>query len=127
VNQSEHYFDEYQSHLPQLKSEGEYDVKELDSLADNTAKAISDWKMKILACYFQENQGKCFDKCGTSLLGFMIITNSKDDGERIKGMKEVKFVFLVSDETLQDKWEVMSLMCGKSYVYSTHLPKEIKK
>jgi hypothetical protein len=123
IDQSEQYLDEYRSHLPRLKSEAEYDAKELETLPDDTAKIISDWKMKILACYFRENQGKFFGKRGTSLLGFMVITNSKDDGERIKGMKDVKFVFMVSDDTLQDEWEVM---CGKAYIYSNHLPKEIK-
>jgi hypothetical protein len=69
------------------------------ALPDDTAKVISDWKMKILACYFRENQAKFFGKRGISLLGFMIISNSRDESNFEKGMKDVKFVFYVTDDT----------------------------
>jgi hypothetical protein len=77
-------------------------------LPDDTAKVILDWKMKVLACYFQENQAKLFGKQGISLLGFMIITNSRDESNAEQGMKDVKFVFYVSDDTKQDEWLVMA-------------------
>jgi hypothetical protein len=83
------YLNEYRSHLAPLKTESEYDAAKLESLPDDTAKVISDWKMKILACYFRENQGKFFGKRGISLLGFMIVTNLKEEEERQKGTKNV--------------------------------------
>jgi hypothetical protein len=118
------YLDEYRSHLARLKTESEYDASELESLPDDTAKVISDWKMKILACYFRENQGKFFGKRGISLLGFMIVTNSKDKDEQNKGMKDVSFVFMVTDDTLQDEWAVM---CAKADIYANHLGEHIEK
>ena len=94
------YLNKYRSHLARLKTESQYDAAELESLPDDTAKVISSWKMKILACYFRENQGKFFGMRGISLLGFMIVTNSKEEEERQKGMKDVRFVFMVSDDTI---------------------------
>jgi hypothetical protein len=84
--------DKYRSHLAQLKTEAEFDAKELEELDDDTTKVISDWKMKILSCYFRENQGKFFGKRGTSLLGYMLIKNSSDPVAREKGLKDVKMV-----------------------------------
>ena len=124
IDVCEQYLDEYRSHLARLKTDSEYDVEEIESLPDDTAKVISDWKMKILACYFRENQGKFFGKRGTSLLGFMIVTNSMDEEDREKGMKDVRFVFMVSDDTIQDEWEVM---CAKADIYANHLDQRISK
>ena len=124
IDTAEKYLTEYRSHLARLKTESENDTEELETLPDDTAKVITDWKMKILACYFRENQGRFFGKRGTSLIGFMIITNSMDEDDRLKGMKDVKFVFMVSDDMLQDEWEVM---CAKSHNYSNHLPSQVEK
>jgi hypothetical protein len=93
IDVSKQYLDEYRSHLARLKTEAEFDAEEMEALPDDTAKVVSDWKMKILACYFRENQARFFGKRGTSLLGFMILSNSKVEEERLKGIKDVKFVF----------------------------------
>ena len=95
IDVSKQYLDEYRSHLARLKTEAEFDAIELETLPDDTAKVVSDWKMKILACYFRENQARFFGKYGTSLLGFMIITNSQGDDERLKGLKDVKVFFVL--------------------------------
>lgn len=71
--------------------------------------------MKILACYFRENQAKFFGKRGVSLLGFMIITNSRDEEARAKGEQNVKFCFYVTDDTKQDEWSVLA---AKADLYS---------
>jgi hypothetical protein len=80
--------------------------------------------MKILSCFFRENQKKWFGKRGTSLLGFMITTNSADEESKAKGLKDVTFVMMVTDDCLQDDWDVA---CAKSIVYKEYLPKHIKK
>jgi hypothetical protein len=93
-------------------------------LKDNEAIVTSDYKMKILSCFFQENQKKWFGKRGTSLLGFMITTNSTDKESKAKGLKDVTFVMMVTNDCLQDDWGVA---CAKSVVYKEYLPKHIKK
>jgi hypothetical protein len=118
------YLGEYQSHLACLKTKSEYDAAELELLPDDTVKVISNWKMKILACSFRENQRKFFGKRGISLLGFMIVMNSKDEEGQNKGMKDISFVFMVTDDTLQDEWAVM---CAKVYIHSNHLGEQIEK
>jgi hypothetical protein len=124
IDVSERYLNEYRSHLTRLKTESEKDIQEMEELPDHTAKVISDWKMKILSCYFRENQGKFFGKRGTSLLGFMVITNSITDPEdRQKGIKNVKFIMMVTDDSLQDEW---SVMCAKAEIYRNHLPSSIE-
>jgi hypothetical protein len=117
IDVSKQYLDEYRSHLTRLKTEAEFDREEMESLLDDRAKVVSDF----LACYFRENQARFFGKRGTSLLGFMIVSNSKVEEERLKGIKDVKFIFLVMDNTLQDEW---SVMWAKSEIYSKHIPKE---
>jgi hypothetical protein len=111
-------FDEYRSHLARLKTEADFDAKELEELDDDTTKVISDWKMKILACYFRENQGKFFGKRGTSLLGYMLITNSSDPEARENGLKEVKMIMLVTDDSLQCEHAVA---CTKNFIYANHV------
>jgi hypothetical protein len=111
--------DEYRSHLSRLKTEADFDQKELDELADDSAKVISDWKMKLLACYFRENQGRFLGKRGVSLLEFMIASNLRDEESRAAGLKDVRFVMMITDDTLQDDW---SAMCTKHEIYSNHLP-----
>jgi hypothetical protein len=54
----------------------------------------------------------------------MIITNSRDESNVEKGMKDAKFVFYISDDTKQDQWSVMA---AKSDVYANHLPGHISK
>jgi hypothetical protein len=93
--------DKYQSHLARLKTEAEFDAKELEELDNDSTKVISNRKMKILACYFRENRAKLFGKCGTSLLGYMLISNSSDPEAREKGLKDVNMVMLVRNDSLQ--------------------------
>jgi hypothetical protein len=81
------YLDEYRSHVARLKIEPESDGEEMEPLPDDTAKVVSDWKMKILPCHFCENQARFFGKRGTSLLGFMIISNTEVE-ERLKDIKD---------------------------------------
>jgi hypothetical protein len=57
--------------------------------------------MRILSCYFRENQGKVFGKWRTSLLGYMLITNSSDPVAREKGLKDVRMIMLVTNDALQ--------------------------
>ena len=116
--------DEYRGHLARHKSEADFDADELDSLADDTAVVISDFKMKILSCFFRENQLKFFGKRGTSCLGFMVITNSEDAEVRANGIKEVKFIMMFSDDAKQDE---LSIASAKYEVYTKHLPPEVSK
>jgi hypothetical protein len=115
---------EFRSHLARHLSEEAKAKEELANLADDEAIVTSDYKMKILSCFFRENQKKWFGKRGTSMLGFMITTNPTDDEQRAKGVKEVNFVMMVTDDTLQDEHGVA---CAKAIVYKNYLPKHIKK
>lgn len=115
---------EYRSHLARHLSEDEYAKKELSNLADDEAIVTSDYKMKILACFFRENQKKWFGKRGTSMLGFMITTNSTDEGDKEKGVKKISFVMMVTDDCLQDEHEVA---CAKNTVYKKYLPDHVTK
>jgi hypothetical protein len=115
---------EFQSHLAHHKSEEEYASKELEDLLDNKAIVTADYKMKILSCFFRENQKKWFGKGGTSMLGFMITVNRKDPDKKAKGMKDVSFVMMVTEDALQDKHEVA---CAKAVLYSQYLPEHITK
>lgn len=72
---------------------------------------ITDWKMKILACFFRESQAMFFGKRGTSLLGFMLVANRPGSEDE----KDVMFIFLVTDDTKQDDYAVI---CGKKYIYT---------
>jgi hypothetical protein len=74
--------------------------------------------MKILSCYFRENQGKFFGKRGTSLLGYMLIKNSPDPVAREKGLKDVKMVMLVTNDSLQCEH---SVACTKHFIYTNHV------
>jgi hypothetical protein len=96
----------------------------LETLKDDEAIVTSDYKMKILSCFFRENQKKSFGKRGTSLLGFMITTNSSDEESKAKGLKVVTFVMMATDDCLQDDWGVA---CANSVIYKEYLPKHIKK
>ena len=82
-------FIEYRSHLARHKSEDEYNKTVMENLQDDEAIVTSDYKMKLLSCFFRENQKKFFGKRGTSLLGFMICYNSKLEENKQKGIKDV--------------------------------------
>jgi hypothetical protein len=69
--------------------------------------------MKILACYFPKNKGKFFGKRGTSLFGYMLISNSPNPDAREKGLKDVKMVMLVTNNSLQCEHAVA---CSKHFV-----------
>ena len=116
---------EYRSHLARHKAEGDFDLQEMRTLPDNTAIVVSDWKMKILSCFFRENQAKWFGKRGTSCLGFMIISNAVDDATvQEKGIKEVQFAMMFTDDTKQDDQAVAS---AKREIYSNHLPDHVDR
>jgi hypothetical protein len=115
---------EYRSHMARHLSEDIWAAEQLENLKDDEAIVTSDFKMKILSCFFRENQKKWFGKRGTTLLGFMITTNATDEESKAKGLKEVTFVMMVTDDCLQDDWEVA---CAKSIVYKEYLPERTKK
>lgn len=115
---------EYRGHLARHKSEADHDEDAINSLANDTAIVISDFKMKILSCFFRENQLKFFGKRGTSCLGFMIISNPEDAEARQNGVKEVKFVMMFTDDSLQDEVAIAS---AKTEIYCNHLPEGIEK
>eukprot|EP00980_Cylindrotheca_fusiformis_P023019 scaffold10054_cov140-Cylindrotheca_fusiformis.AAC.10 len=115
---------DFRGHLARQTSEAEQAMLESENLQDDTAIVTSDYKMKILACFFRENQKKWFGKRGTTALGFMIVTNPTDPNLKADGIKDVTFVMMVTDDSRQDDWAVA---CGKSYIYQNHLPHAIKK
>jgi hypothetical protein len=115
---------EYRSHLARHVSEEKYATEKLENLADDEAIVTCDYKMKILACFFREAQSKWFGKRGVSCLGFMIATNAADNADREKGVKDVKFVMMFTDDGLQDAWQIA---CTKYTIYTDHLPSQIKK
>ena len=80
---------EYRSHLARHKSEDDYAKQVMENLEDNEAIVNSDYKMKLLSCFYRENQKKWFGKRGTSVLGFMICTNAKIEDKKQKGEKEL--------------------------------------
>jgi hypothetical protein len=49
------------------------------------------------------------------MLGFMITVNPKDPDEKAKGMKDVCFVMMVTDDALQDEHEVA---CAKAVLHA---------
>ena len=115
---------DYREHLARQMSELEKSYEELKNLDDITGKVVCDYKMKALSCFFCENQKKWFAKRGTTTLGFMIITNPIDADLNAKGMKDVTFNMMVTNDGHQDAWAVQ---CGKSYIYDNMLPKHIEK
>jgi hypothetical protein len=54
----------------------------------------------------------------------MIASNVSDEESRAKGVKEVTFVMMITDNCLQDNWEVA---CMKSVLYKEYLPRHISK
>jgi hypothetical protein len=115
---------EYRGHLARHVSEDTYAQSKIDNLADDEAIVTSDYKMKILSCFYRETQKKWFGKRGTNLLGFMITTNSLDEADKLQGVKDVQFIFMVTDDSLTDAWEVA---CAKATVYEEFLPDHVEK
>jgi len=72
---------DFRAHLVLKYDEKEAEKQQLLSLEDNQAIVISDWKMKILEAFHRETQVQFFGKRGTSLLGFMVVTNDQDISE----------------------------------------------
>jgi hypothetical protein len=104
--------------------EDTYGQSKINNLADDVAIVTLDYKMKILSCFDSERQKKWFGKQGTNLLGFMITTNLLDKADKLQGVKDVQFVFMVTDNSLTDAWEVT---CAKGMVYEEFLPDHVKK
>ena len=105
---------EYRGHLARHVGEEEKAMDELDKLLDDEAFVTSDYKMKKLACFFRENQRQWFGKSGIATLGFIIVTNPKDEESKAKQMKDVTFVMLVTNDGMQDD---RAVACAKSYIY----------
>jgi hypothetical protein len=110
---------EFRSHLARHKAENSFNNAEFESLRNRPGLAIitADYKMKLLAVFFRENQKKWFGKSGTSVLGFMI--QHYEDGILMS-----KFIFLVMDDTVQDE---IQYLCAKTYIYQNELPEWIKE
>jgi len=106
---------DWRSHIVRKKVESKFTCNLKQSLKQNEAIVVSDYKMKILATYFRENQKKFFAKRGTSCLGFMILTNVDSK----EGTVDVNFVLLFSNDTTQDANFVLA---AKAYIYSDFLP-----
>jgi hypothetical protein len=118
--------DEYRSHLARQYSEALYEEKRIDELPNDTALVKCDWKMKILSCWFRENQQKFFGKSGTPCIGFMIVVNAPVDKDNpdLPPRKDVTFVMGFTNDKTQDEW---SVACIKREIYSKHLPASISK
>jgi len=84
-------------------------------LKKNEAIVISDYKMKIHATFFPENQKIFFAKQGTLCLGFMILINVDSK----EGTVDVNFVLLFSNDTTKDANFVLA---AKAHIYSGFLP-----
>jgi hypothetical protein len=115
---------EYRGHLARHVSEDSYAQSKIDNLCDDEAIVTSDYKMKILSCFFRETQKKWFGKRGTNLLGFMITTNALNKADKLQGVKDVQFVFMVTDDCLTDAWEVA---CAKTTLYEEFLPDHVTR
>ena len=114
--------DEYRSHVARQVYEDRYDEKEIRNLSDGTVRITSNWKHKILECYYRENMLKCFGKNGTSMLGFILMWNSTDPVENTKGIKEVRLAMMLTYDGPQDK---RAVICAKGEIYLNHLPAHI--
>jgi hypothetical protein len=58
--------------------------------------------MKILPCWFRENQNNFFGKKGASCLDFMIIFNPFDPENCTAATKKTEFVMMLTDDKGQD-------------------------
>lgn len=112
--------DVYRSHLARHTSEEEFESNRIANLMDNQAYIVSDYKCRILSCFYREGQQKFFGKKGTSCHGHMIITNCLAETE----MKVANFVYMISDDSLQDSQHVIS---SKYELYKNHLPSHVEE
>jgi hypothetical protein len=87
--------------------EDSYAQSKIGILCDDKAIVTSDYKMKILSCFSREAQKKWFGKQRTNLRGFMITTNALNKADKLQGVKDVQFVFMVTDNCLTDACEVV--------------------
>ena len=115
---------DYRVHLARHTSEEEQAMAALETLEDDTAIVTSDYKMKIISCFYREDQRKWFGKRRTPMLGFMIVTNPEDASLKEKGAKDVTFVMLATNDAFQDDWAVA---CAQSYVYENDLSDHVTK
>ena len=99
-----------------------YDEEEIRNLPDGTIRITADWKHKILECYHRENMLKYVGKKGSSMLGFMLMWNLTDPIEKAKGIKEVRYIMMLTDDGLQNEWAVI---CAKLEIYENHVPSHI--
>ena len=79
---------EYRSHLVRHAAEDEAAAKQMEELPDDEAVSTSDYKMKVLSCFFRETQKKLVGKQGTTVRGFMIARNPVDAEDKAKGIKD---------------------------------------
>jgi hypothetical protein len=112
---------DFRAHQVLKYDEKEADKEELLALKPNQAIVISDWKMKIIQQCFREKQEEFFGKRGTSLIGFMTISNQ--EGE-VNGSadKDVTFNFMLTDDTTQDNTSVNAAKC---LLYQKFLPAHV--
>jgi hypothetical protein len=54
----------------------------------------------------------------------MITTNALDEADKLQGVKDVQFVFMVTDDCLTDAWEVA---CAKNALYEEFLPEHVTR
>lgn len=108
----------YRSHLARHLAEGEYEHDAIANLPRHRAETISDFKCRILSCFFREGQQKFFGKKGTACLGFMVMMKCLTDDT----MTDAIFVYMMSNDTTQDAQFVLS---GKYELYKNHLPARI--
>ena len=80
-------------------SEGLFDEKELQDIDCDTCVIVDNFKMKILPCWFCENQKNFFGKKGAS---FMIIFNPFDPENCTAATKKTEFVMMLTDDKGQD-------------------------
>ena len=118
IDECKQYLIDYRAHLALKLEENKGNAAVRDNLQEDEAEVICDWKMKLLSCYYRENQQLFFAKRGTSCIGFMVITNSTSSDQ-----KKVHFYFMFTDDTTQNANSVLS---AKAYLYNELLPDHIK-
>ena len=116
---------DYRAHLILKYDEKEAEKEQLIGLTDHQAIVIADWKMKILEAFHRETQVKFFGKRGTSLLGFMVISNDQEIYEMDeRRLKNIQFHFFLTDDTTQDNTSVNAAKC---ILYKKFLPRHVQE
>jgi len=105
---------EYRAHIVRKRIEGKFQREQIQSLKDNEAIVVCDFKMKINPMYFREAQKDWFGKRGTACCGFLVYTKAEVEGE-----VNAEYFYFFSDDTCQDANMVMA---AKAYIYGEHLP-----